>query len=222
MPHDLVIFDCDGVLIDSELIACATVAACLGEIGIPVTAEEIAGRYIGIGTPAMLLDLESRGGLSFPAEFSERLRWRTAAAFEAELVPMAGAETILAALTCKICVASSSTPQRLRHSLSLVGLLRYFDRHIFSASQVARGKPAPDLFLFAAEQMGVKPDSCVVIEDSVPGVAGATAAGMHVIGFTGGSHCKPGHPDLLRSAGAFATCADLGELPSLLRAAAAI
>lgn len=129
---------------------------------------------------------------------------------------MEGVEEALAALTCKVCVASSSSPERLRHSLSLVGLLRWFDPHIFSAAQVARGKPAPDLFLFAARQMGVEPHSCVVIEDSVPGVAGATAAGMRVIGFTGGSHCGPGHSVRLRSAGAFATLADLGELPGLL------
>lgn len=213
---DLIIFDCDGVLIDSELLACRTSAACLAEIGIQVTTEAIGDRYIGISTTAMLADLEARHGLRFPADLSGTLRRRLAAVFEAELAAMEGVEEALAALTCKVCVASSSSPERLRHSLSLVGLLRWFDPHIFSAAQVARGKPAPDLFLFAARQMGVEPHSCVVIEDSVPGVAGATAAGMRVIGFTGGSHCGPGHSVRLRSAGAFATLADLGELPGLL------
>ena len=105
------------------------------------------------------------------------------------------------ALPQRRCVASSSAPARLRHSLSLTGLLRYFEPHVFSATQVARGKPAPDLFLFAAASMQRAPAACVVIEDSVPGVQAAVAAGMRVIGFTGGGHCRPGHAERLRAAG---------------------
>jgi beta-phosphoglucomutase-like phosphatase (HAD superfamily) len=105
---------------------------------------------------------------------------------------------------------------RLRHSLSLTGLLRYFDPHIFSATQVSHGKPAPDLFLFAAAAMQVASDACLVVEDSVPGVQAAVAAGMRVIGFTGGGHCRPGHAERLRAAGASAVCNDMGTLSRLI------
>ena len=135
-------------------------------------------------------------------DFADTLRVRVAAAFDAELAPIAGVEAALAALPYRRCVASSSAPERLRHSLSLTGLLHWFEPHVFSATQVARGKPAPDLFLFAAASMQAAPATCVVIEDSVPGVQAAVAAGMRVIGFTGGGHCRPGHAERLRAAGA--------------------
>jgi beta-phosphoglucomutase-like phosphatase (HAD superfamily) len=114
------------------------------------------------------------------------------------------------------CVASSSAPERLRHSLSLTGLLHRFEPNIFSATQVPRGKPAPDLFLFAAAAMQVIPACSVVIEDSVPGVLAAVAAGMRAIGFTGGGHCRPGHADRLRAAGAAAITDDMRRLPALV------
>ena len=120
------------------------------------------------------------------------------------------------ALPQRRCVASSSAPERLRHSLSLAGLLHRFEPHIFSATQVARGKPAPDLFLFAAASMQRRPAACVVIEDSVPGVQAAVAAGMRVIGFTGGGHCRPGHAERLRAAGAAAVADDMRRLPALV------
>jgi HAD superfamily hydrolase (TIGR01509 family) len=109
---------------------------------------------------------------------------------------------MLDSLAREVCVASSGTPERLHHALSLVGLFERFDPQIFSASMVARGKPAPDLFLYAADRMGVRPQRCVVVEDSLPGVAAATAARMIAIGFTGGSHCAPGHASLLTAQGA--------------------
>ena len=129
---------------------------------------------------------------------------------------MPGIHSVVRALTGPRCVASGSAPERLRHSLGLTGLLPHFDPHIFSATQVARGKPAPDLFLFAAQRMQAATDACLVIEDSVAGVQAAVAAGMRVIGFTGGSHCRPDHADRLRAAGVSALCGDMRALGALL------
>jgi HAD superfamily hydrolase (TIGR01509 family) len=216
---ELIIFDCDGVLIDSEAIACRADAACLAEIGITMSAEEIMDRYVGISSDTMFADIASRHGRTLPPVFFETARSRVAAAFETDLLPMAGVEMALHALPFTRCVASSSAPARLQHSLSLTGLLQYFDPHIFSATQVERGKPAPDLFLFAAATMQAAPEMCVVVEDSEPGVQAAVAAGMQVIGFTGGGHCRPGHAERLRAAGAFAVCDHMQRLPGLIPSA---
>jgi HAD superfamily hydrolase (TIGR01509 family) len=218
MRPELIIFDCDGVLIDSEMIACRADAACLADIGIAMTADEVLDRYAGVSMAAMFSDLEQRHG-RLPPDFAETLRRRTADAFNGELTSIPGIETALEALTFRRCIASSSGPERLQHSLSLTGLLRYFDPHIFSATQVARGKPAPDLFLFAAASMRAASGSCLVVEDSMAGVQAAVAAGMRVIGFTGGSHCRPGHADRLRDAGAFAVCDEMRALPRLIASA---
>ena len=113
-------------------------------------------------------------------------------------------------------MASSGTPEKIRHGLSCTGLYDRLAPHIFSATQVARGKPAPDLFLFAAGQMQVSPERCLVIEDSVPGITGARAAGMTVLGFHGGSHCRPGHADRLLAAGAVMAFDDMRQLPDLI------
>jgi HAD superfamily hydrolase (TIGR01509 family) len=213
---ELIIFDCDGVLIDSEVLACRADAACLAEIGIPLSAEELMERYLGVSAAAMCVDIERRHRCRLPPDFAETLRLGTAAAFEAELAPMAGVEAALTALLQLRCVASGSAPARLRHSLSLTGLLRYFEPHVFSSAQVARGKPAPDLFLFAAAAMRVQPTACLVIEDSPFGVQAAVAAGMRTIGFAGGSHCRPGHVDRLREAGAETVVDDMQRLSGLL------
>ncbi|HET8997113.1 MAG TPA: HAD-IA family hydrolase [Acetobacteraceae bacterium] len=214
----LVIFDCDGVLVDSEVLACRIDAACLAEFGIPVTAEQVMDRYVGVSLAGMLADLEARFGRRLPAELADTLRRRTLAAFDAELTAIAGVDAVLASLALPRCVASSSEPARIRHSLTLTGLLQHFEPHVFSATQVANGKPAPDLFLFAAAAMGAGPESCRVIEDSLAGVQAARAAGMTVLGFTGGGHCRPGHAERLRAAGADAVFADMRELPALLAA----
>lgn len=216
VPPELIIFDCDGVLIDSEAIACRTDSACLAEIGIAMSAEEIMDRYLGISTAVMCADIERRQGGVLPSDFAETLRLRVAAAFETELMPIAGVEQLLAALPHRRCVASSSTPERLRHSLSLTRLLHHFEPHIFSATQVSRGKPAPDLFLFAAEAMRAAPANCVVIEDSVPGVQAAVAAGMRAIGCIGGGHCRAGHGERLIAAGACQVIERMDGLPAAL------
>ena len=216
MHTELVIFDCDGVLVDSEAIACRADSACLAELGITITPDEIMQRYLGISAATMCRDIEHRYGVALPADFVAILHKRVAAVFDTELTAVAGVEQLLQTLQHRRCVASSSAPERLRHSLAVTGLLRYFEPHIFSATQVARGKPAPDLFLFAADAMQVPPASCVVVEDSVPGVQAAVAAGMCVLGFTGGEHCRSGHAERLHEAGASAIAADMTSLLALL------
>jgi HAD superfamily hydrolase (TIGR01509 family) len=210
MDFDLIIFDCDGVLIDSELLACRTVADCLAEDGIAVSSEEIVERYTGISWAGMVADLERRHG-PLAADFADRRRRRFWPLLEAELQPIPGVAAVLDTLNCKVCVGSSGRPDRIRYALTLVGLYERFHPHVFSAIEVARGKPAPDLFLHAAAQMGVAPANCLVIEDSPLGIAAARAAGMTALGFTGGSHCRPGHAARLYEAGAASVIADMDE-----------
>lgn len=215
---ELVIFDCDGVLIDSEVIAARVNAALLGEVaGMPVTVEEVLARFVGISDHAMFHMLEAEHDRALPDGFAALMAARNRHAFEKELVAIAGAAAVSAALPYKKCVASSSTPERLRHSLGLTGLKKLFEPHIFSTTMVARGKPAPDLFLYAAERMAAAPSACVVIEDSVAGVEAARAAGMTAFGFRGGSHCLTGHGDQLTGAGASLVFDDMLALPQLLR-----
>ncbi len=194
MRFELAIFDCDGVLIDSEHLAVRADVACLAEDGIVVTEAEILSAYVGISVAGMVADLERRFGRKVAGDFTDRHHTRIHAIFEAELQAMPGIGAVLDAWPRARCVASSSTPARLRHSLGLVGLYDRFAPHIFSAVQVARGKPAPDLFLYAAARMGVEPRDCIVIEDSLAGVEAAVAAGMAVIGFTGGTTAPPATP----------------------------
>lgn len=214
---ELSIFDCDGVLIDSEPLAIRADAACLAEHGFAISEAEIADRYVGTSMAAMLADIEARFGRRLPEGFAETLRRRIAAEFEASLEVITGVHDMLDAVPSRICVASSSTPERLRHALTLVRLFERFDPHVFSATQVRRGKPAPDLFLYASKQMKVAPAGCVVIEDSVAGVTAARAAGMMAVGFCGGGHCRPGHADRLRAAGAQVVFERMNELAEFLK-----
>jgi beta-phosphoglucomutase-like phosphatase (HAD superfamily) len=230
VAHDLVIFDCDGVLIDSELLAVRADLACLAEEGIEESEETILDRYVGVSMSMMKADLENRFGRKLREDFDARHAARLRALFETDLLPLAGVGAVLdrlageglagdglaGGLAGKICVASSSAPERLRHALSLAGLYERFHPHVFSATMVARGKPAPDLFLHAAARMAAEPARCVVVEDSVPGVQAAVAAGMTAIGFTGGGHCRPGHGERLRSHGAAVVVDSMAALlPSL-------
>lgn len=209
---DLIVFDCDGVLIDSEAIACRVDAEVLSGAGIPITAAEVAERFIGTTMSHMLATLSAEHAVALPPDLVSRWHRRLEVAFERELRPLPGVSELLAALTVPSCVASSSGPERLAKSLGLTGLAGHFGPHIFSARSVARGKPAPDLFLYAAERMAVAPARCLVIEDSLAGVTAAVAAGMTVYGFTGGSHCEPGHGERLRSAGAAQVVTSMAEL----------
>ncbi len=216
MRCELLIFDCDGVLIDSEHLAVRADVACLAEDGIAITEAEILGRYVGISVAEMVADLERRFSRRVGGDFGARHDARLRTIFEAELKAMRGVEAVLDGWDGPCCVASSSTPARLRHALGLVGLYDRFAPNIFSAVQVERGKPAPDLFLYAAARMGVEPRGCVVIEDSPAGVEAAVAAGMDVIGFAGGSHCAPGHAARLAERGAADMIDDMANLLPLL------
>jgi len=212
---DLVIFDCDGVLVDSEVIACRAVAETLQAIGHGIAPEVVAERFAGMSNKDMYALLEREFG-ALPAAFDAEMNRRAAAIFARELKPMAGVEAVLAGLTVRACVASSSTPEGLAQKLAWTGLARWFPDAVFSTAAVARGKPAPDIFFHVAEHLGVAPSLVLVIEDSLPGVAAAKAAAMTVFGFTGGSHCRPGHGERLAAAGAERVFAEMSVLPRLI------
>ncbi|QOZ22234.1 HAD family hydrolase [Bradyrhizobium sp. CCBAU 51753] len=216
MSFDLVIFDCDGVLVDSEVISCRAHAATLTRHGYPITPSGVLKRFLGVSDREARQIVESEIGRKLPDTFEAEVKQATLGFYADDLSAIAHVGDAIAALDLPKCVASSGTPEKIRHGLDCAGLYDQLAPHIFSAVQVKRGKPAPDLFLFAAEQMGANPVRCVVIEDSVPGVTGARAAGMTVLGFYGGSHCTAEHEDMLRQAGAAVTFADMRELPGLI------
>jgi beta-phosphoglucomutase-like phosphatase (HAD superfamily) len=213
---DLIIFDCDGVLVDSEVISCRAHAATLTRHGYPITADQVLDRFLGVSDREARTIIEAELGRSLPDDFEAQMKQAALQRYvdDLRLVPYVG--EAIAAIGVPKCVASSGTPEKIRHGLTCAGLDGLLAPNIFSASQVKRGKPAPDLFLFAAGQMKVPPARCVVIEDSIPGVTGARAAGMTVLGFYGGSHCRPGYADTLRAAGAAATFDDMRQLPGLI------
>jgi HAD superfamily hydrolase (TIGR01509 family) len=213
----LVIFDCDGVLVDSETIACRIELQALAALGHPIGPAEFRRRAVGLSRQDVNALLESGWSGTLPPDWGERMRAATLAAFAAELGPVPGIRAVLAGLgRQRRCVASSSHPTRIALALAVTGLAGHFGGGVFSAAAVARGKPAPDLFLYAAAQMETAPQDCLVIEDSVPGITGAKAAGMAAFGFTAGGHCAAGHDAMLRAAGADAVAADGAQLAALL------
>jgi HAD superfamily hydrolase (TIGR01509 family) len=212
----LVIFDCDGVLVDSELIFARVLAECLIAVYFPTTIDEAITLGFGKNRATLSAAVAARFGQALPDTFFETFAARSAAAFEHELSPMAGAEDLLAALPPLRCVASNGRLDRVRQRLALTGLLPFFDPHVYSASQVPFGKPAPDLFLFAAHQLGARPGDCTVVEDSVPGVEAAIAAQIRVVGFCGGRHCPDDHADRLIAAGCSHVFARMPDLANFL------
>jgi HAD superfamily hydrolase (TIGR01509 family) len=213
---DLIIFDCDGVLVDSEVISCRAHAATLTRHGYPITADQVLQRFLGVSDREARLIIENEMGRELPVDFETQVKATTLQFYAGDLKAIANVAEAIAAIALPKCVASSGTPEKIRHGLDCANLYDVLAPHIFSATQVKRGKPAPDLFLFAAEQMRAAPGRCLVIEDSVPGVIGARTAGMAVLGFHGGSHCQRGHADMLRDAGAVATFDDMRQLPDLV------
>ena len=209
----LLIFDCDGVLVDSETLSCRIDAEILTECGVPYTAEEVARDFTGVSVKDQITRIESERGIRLPDDFTERLNRTLFQRFETDLKPIDGVRDAILSLPFPRCVASSSIPERIALSLRVTGLADLFD-NIFSSTQVARGKPAPDLFLHAASRMNTLPEKCLVIEDSIAGVQAARAAGMRVIGFVGGSHCGPGHAEKLRQAGAPVIIERMSDLPA--------
>lgn len=218
---DLVVFDCDGVLIDSEIIGPRVEAEVLGSYGIEIAPEVLLRRFLGMTTTAAFAALARESGVELPADLEERIQPRLNRAFEAELQPMPFVQATLdrlAELRLAVCVASSSSHERLAFTLGLVGLYDRLAPHVFSAQDVEAGKPAPDLFLHAARSMGVPPGRCLVLEDSDNGVRASQAAAMTTIGFTGGSHRRATDaPDLL-ALGARQVIDDLRALPEVVEA----
>ncbi|MFB9261805.1 HAD family hydrolase [Bradyrhizobium erythrophlei] len=216
MGFDLVIFDCDGVLVDSEVISCRAHAETLTRHGYPITPDGVLKRFLGVSDREARQIVETELGRKLPDDFEAEVKHATLSFYADDLNAIAHVGDAIAALDLPKCVASSGTPEKIRHGLTCAGLYDQLAPHIFSAVQVKRGKPAPDIFLFAAAQMGADPARCIVIEDSVPGVTGARAAGMTVLGFYGGSHCTADHAAGLSAAGAAVTFADMRRLSGLI------
>ncbi len=199
----LVIFDCDGVLVDSETLSCDIVARLLSRHGVPCDLPAALDRYLGRPASVITGDLVRITRAPLPEHFVREWRAELFAAFARELAPIEGARDTVAALDVPYCVASSSDEERIERALRKTGLWELFDGRIFSTTMVTHGKPAPDLFLLAASRAGVPPGRCVVVEDSVSGISAAKAAGMTAYGFTGGSHfAVVDHTRELRAAGA--------------------
>lgn len=200
---ELVIFDCDGVLVDSEILAAQATSEVLGEIGLPMSAAAVLTELVGLDSLSANRRLEALHGAPLPPDLPEKLALRLAQAFDSELRPVPGTADLLRGLDLPFCVASNSDHARLRRSFSVTGLAKLVAGRVYSAEEVAQGKPAPDLFLHAARSMGgVPPRHCLVIEDSITGVTAARAAGMRVAGFCGAGHIGPGHAERLLALGA--------------------
>jgi HAD superfamily hydrolase (TIGR01509 family) len=218
-PVKALIFDCDGVLIDSEIVVCRLVAESFTRLGHPLAVEDVIRRFAGRPEPDMIAEIERDWGRPVPPEYFDAIRARTAEAYATELRAVPHAAETLRRIKVPVCVASSSYPEKLRLGLESVGLYDRFAPNLVSATYVARGKPAPDVFVYAAGWMRTPIAECLVVEDSLPGVRAAKAAGLRVVGFTGGAHCGPEHRDRLIEAGAEQVLADFRELEGLLPAA---
>lgn len=187
---ELVIFDCDGVLIDSEVISARMLIAELARLGVTVDLPYVSRHFLGRSYPTVMGTIRKDFGLDLPPAFEDDYRARLLAAFERDLVVMPHVADVMDRLRLPFCVATSSSPRRAEISLRLVGLAGRVGARLYTSTMVARGKPAPDLFFHAAAAMGVDPARCLVIEDSLTGVRAGLAAGMEVWRFTGGSHLK--------------------------------
>ncbi|HEX9211312.1 MAG TPA: HAD family hydrolase [Bradyrhizobium sp.] len=211
---DLIIFDCDGVLVDSELLSCRCLSEVLVEFGFELGVEQALELFLGRSTAAIGQYYRERGEI-LPDDFLPRLKARVLESFAGALQPIPGVGAVLSGLKGPRCVASSSDLDRVSLSLNVTGLASHFDGRLYTAQMVQHGKPAPDLFLYAAERMKADPARALVIEDSISGVQAAKAAGMTVWGFVGGSHyaARDGHA-ILSGAGAdrvFARMSDFWE-----------
>jgi HAD superfamily hydrolase (TIGR01509 family) len=209
---DLVIFDCDGVLVDSEPIAIQIDAKIFAEFGMPMSEEEIVDRFVGRSPSVTWAAIETHLGHPLPADFAARTQAMFDEAYAHDLQPIDGIEQALDQITARTCVASSSDPDRLDHKLKLTGLYDRFAGRIYSAAAVQNGKPAPDLFLYAAQRMGAEPGDCAVVEDSQYGVQAARAAGMAAFGYTGSVT-----PARMLEGPGTTVFGDMRELPRLLQ-----
>ena len=214
MTTELVIFDCDGVLIDSERIAVRIDAMVLAQLGWHLSEDQVVERFLGRSEEAMVAEIEAHIGRALDDDWDKEFNRLYREAFAAELRPVDGVVDALDEITTPTCVASSGSHEKMRYTLGLTGLYERFAGRIFSATEVANGKPAPDLFLHAARQLGAEPAACAVVEDSRYGIEAARAAGMRAFGYAGG--LTP--VERLEAAGAI-VFEDMRELPELLRRA---
>ncbi|MBX3061197.1 MAG: HAD family phosphatase [Anaerolineae bacterium] len=210
-PFELVIFDCDGVLVDSEPITTGVMAAMLQEMGVPIIADELYDRVHGRSLAQCLAVLTDLLGKPLPENFVLTLRQRAAAALWAEVKPIPGVAEALAHLPIPVTVASSGEREKMLLTLGRAGLLPRFGNNIYSTADVSHAKPAPDIYLHAARQNGVAPHTCAVVEDSPAGVQAGVAAGMTVFGYAAATPAQQ-----LKEAGAHVVFADMAELPALL------
>jgi HAD superfamily hydrolase (TIGR01509 family) len=213
---DLVIFDCDGVLVDSERITNQVFCTMLNELGLHVTLDDMFERFVGHSMHQCIALITEMHGAAPPESFVPELRMRAAEALKAQVTPIPGVAETLNNLTIPYCVASSGEHAKIRLTLGATGLLPYFENKIFSVADVERPKPAPDVFLFAARKLGAAPARCAVVEDTPTGVRAAVAAGMRVFGFSANT---PEHR--LTEAGAHAVFSEMRLFPVLLNDAQA-
>lgn len=220
---DLVIFDCDGVLVDSEIVAARVEAKLLSAAGFEITPEELARTYAGLNFKDILLRIEAETQRPIQASLIDQVETMIDERLVAEVRVIEGAGAAVDAVDAPTCICSNSSPERLARMLARTGLAGRFGDRVFSAHGATemRPKPAPDVFLHAARAMGAQPGRTIVIEDSVHGIAGAKAAGMRVVGFTGASHSYPGHADLLTEAGAETVIRRHADLAAVLAALSA-
>lgn len=220
MAFEAILFDCDGVLVDSEKIYVEVEREHLARIGLHYDLNVYMDRFQGLGGAdfwtALQSDHQALGKGPLPETFGPDLDAATLARIDAELTDIAGIKELLETHRGARAVASSSRLQRLHHKLRHTGLHAYFEPHIYSGEQVENGKPAPDLFLFAAGKLGVQPASTLVIEDSANGVKAGLAAGMTVWGFVGGGHSHDGHAEQLSAAGAHRVVDSHDDLAAIL------
>ena len=218
----LVIFDCDGVLVDSEVIAAKVDAALLTEAGYEISAEEVGMRFAGLNWSRIVEIVEEDLGRSIPEDILNRAETELDVRLAAEVKVIDGAHDVLDRFDHARCICSNSSGNRLKITLEKTGLYDRFRPYVFSAREVrqGRGKPSPDVFLHAAETLDFQNSDTIVIEDSATGVQGAVAAGMHVVGFTGGSHTWQGHAEVLMDAGATTVIRKLRDLPQTVEALA--
>ncbi len=187
---ELIIFDCDGVLADSEMLSAQVLVEAFGDMNIEIDLEHVLQCYLGRSIDTIRADVAERMGFALTPDFFEDWTERLLTRYRAKLQPIPGVAELLDRLEVPVCVASSSAPKRLMPTLAYTGLDGYFTDRIFSATEVPRGKPAPDIFLHAAKRCGVEPAACLVIEDSLAGLRAARSAGMQCWLFTGGSHYR--------------------------------
>ncbi|HHZ08851.1 MAG TPA: HAD family hydrolase [Rhizobiales bacterium] len=217
---DLVIFDCDGVLVDSEIVAARVEAELLAAAGYEIAAEELAERYAGLTFKDILLSIERQAAIPFQASLIDQAESLVDQRLADEARAIDGAHAAVSSVKVKRCICSNSTEHRLDSMLERTRLKPLFEGRIFSARAIPSGKPkpAPDVFLHATKTMGADPGRTLVVEDSVPGVHGARSAGMRVVGFTGASSTYPGHADALTEAGAETVIRRWADFPGVMAA----